>query len=135
MKSGTRPTTGINPKIDLASINIALIIKACARHRVATLKFGDLEISFGPKVKTTRTGPTFLEEVPPSPSEAHVEPPVTEITEQQQKNIARAALEQDELSLREQQFAELLVTDPEAAEQMLADGELDDVDDERGDDE
>lgn len=143
LTSGTKLTRGSSPKIELASSDIALIIKACARHGVATLKFGDLSLSFSPQVETPRTEPTFPGEVRPwetgdpveVPSEPHVQPPVTEMTDQERKNIERAAFEQDELTLREQQFAELMVTDPEAAEQMLVDGELDDVDDEHGDDE
>lgn len=125
-----------NQKIELASTDIALIIKACARHGVATLKFGDLELSFSPQVETTSTRPPLPGDDPVQVlSEAHVQPPVAEITEYQQSNIAKAALEHDELILREQQFAELVVTDPEAAEQMLVDGELDDADDDNGDSE
>lgn len=37
---------------------------------------------------------------------------------------ARASLEMEELRLREQQLDELLITDPEEAERMIASGEL-----------
>lgn len=126
---------GTNSTKGLASINIVCIIKACARHRVVTLKFGDLELSFDPKVKTPRPGSTKFVESHESQSVPHTQSPVTEITEQQQTNITREALVIDELALRDEQFAELLVTDPQAAEQMLVDGELDDDDESRGDDE
>lgn len=118
---------GSSPIKGLASTNIVGIIKACARHRVVTLKFGDLELSFDPKVKTTRPRSTNLVEPEPSQSDPQIQIPVTEITEQQ-KHIARGALTFDELTFRDQQFAELLVIDPQAAEQMLVDGELDDDD-------
>lgn len=133
MNSGMKRMTGSNVKKELASTDIVRIIKTCARHRVVTLKFGDLDLSFNPQVKTTRQRSTENVE-PLSQRDPHVKPPVTEITEQEQRTIASESLRLDELALRKQQFSELLITDPAAAEQMLADGELDDVDDELGDD-
>jgi hypothetical protein len=107
---GVRTTKG------LASEDICLIIESCSNHGVSTLKFGDFELSFGPKAQA----------LPPG-EDGNIDssiPPVTEITDDQRTKLAKDALEQDELDLRERQFAELTITDPLAAERMLIDEEV-----------
>lgn len=101
----------------LTAGDIGLILKACKATGVTTLKFGDLCVEFGNKPV-----PSHLAE------SLHLPPlhtiPVTEITEIQ-KQQSKESLFQSEQALKEDQIAELWITDPYKAEQMLANGELD----------
>lgn len=113
----------------LATADVCLIIEKCDIHGVASLKFGDLELSFCPPVET----PALKRQPHRADSTGTVEPhstiPDATMSDQQHKNLSKAALEQDELTLREQEIAELLITDPLEAERMLRDEELEDDDD------
>lgn len=110
---------------------IARIIEASALHGVTLLKFGDLEIWFGPHVKPGTTPAHPSAEVPNVETPIHT--PVAEMTEKQHDDANAKAIEQNEIDLREQQIAELLITDPEEAEKLIRQGELQDADDESGD--
>ena len=81
--------------------SIERIIKVAAECGVATLRYGDLEIQFG------NTWPK--------------QPQVIQATE---TNVeSKEVSEDDERAVREQQLAELLITDPEAFERMQLDRE------------
>lgn len=113
-------------KKPLDSSEICNIIEACAKSNVTLLKFGDLHVEFGPKAKTVAQ----VEE--PDLQAPHIEnKPDTEISEQHKKLNAEA-MEEQELLTREMQLEEALITDPVMHEQMLLDGDLEDVDDKPG---
>ncbi len=89
--------------------HLKFIVKLCVNFGVKSLKFQGLELEFG--------------DLPQLPQK---QKPVKAITDEQHKAQTKAALEEDELSLREQQILDLQLTDPSAAEEMIVNGELDD---------
>lgn len=117
----------------LTARDITLILNACVKADVRILKFSGLYVEFGQKRAPDQE---------PLADDLHLPPlhtiPVTEITEIQ-KQQSKESLFQGEQALKEDQIAELWITDPYKAEQMLANGELDesigrdDGDDETGD--
>lgn len=121
-----KPTAMSTEKLGLSSVEVCSILQSCAQHKVMELKFQDLQVSFSKPTETL-------------PGEASVgatsRPPVKAMTDQQHSNNARAALEQDELLLREQQLEELKITDPAEYERQIRDGELEDDDTADSDDE
>jgi hypothetical protein len=83
---------------------------------VAHLQYGPLQISFGQhpgrgNTQTASPGPTLPENGSPNILDEQA-------TEQ------HAALTKDEVTLREEQIAELWLTDPARAEEMLMRGEF-----------
>jgi hypothetical protein len=117
---------------------ISLILDACARNGVATLKFGNLEVWFGPKAGPPEIviprdfalkGPlppgavTNYPAQTPSPGD---EMPDHEKQEEQ-------SLRQSELALREEQLEELQITDPLAYERVIQNEGLEDADGANGD--
>lgn len=126
------PTTGTKNRSQsktLAPEEICAIIDACAKNGVATLKFGDLEIQRGPTAQLSEN-PEPPGSIAPTAHPLNV--PVAEMTEKQHAEQNERALLENENALREEQIAELLITDPLAAEKLIAMGELQDVDDEPG---
>lgn len=104
-------------KNTLSSRDICDILEACAKSKVTSLQFGGLIVSFGTPAASTI----------PNEEKSNA---VTTITEQHETST-RAAIEHDELVLREDQLANALVENPVLFEQMIKDGELEDVDDEQ----
>lgn len=88
---------------------------------MAELSFGPLTVSFG---KQTRETYYDVEKGPRTT-------PATAIAEPNHIKQSADALEQDEIRLREEEIAELLITDPLRAEELIRDGELEE--DERTD--
>lgn len=106
------------------------IIESCAKNGVELLRFGGLELKLRPMtLKITPEG-TLL--VPEPTNSEHLSPSPEIIVQEQQKEEVKA-IEQDELALREEQIAELLITDPLRAEEMMEEGLLEKDVDERGD--
>ena len=99
------------------------IIESCAKHKVSNLKFGDLEISFGPQAEATDLK---IPELPTAPQ--ITSNPDNEISDPR----TTAEIEKLEADLRDAEVAELTLTDPRALERMIENGELDDADDEPG---
>lgn len=77
------------------------MIRVAAECGVATLRYGTLEVHFG-------------NTWPKQPQVIHV--PQTNV---ESKEVS----DEDELAVKEQQLAELLITDPEAFEKMQFEGE------------
>ncbi len=106
--------------------DLCAILEACGKSHVAELKWGDLFVKFGPQSpvsqvvehRTPVVLPLESEDLTPEPR------PAKEIAETQ-TTIARESLELDEIHLKEDQLALLAIEDPQAYEQMVADGELD----------
>ncbi len=100
--------------------DLRVIVKLCVNFGVKSLKFRGLELEFGVAGDV------------PVPGLKALNKPVKAITADQHELQAKQALLEDELSVREQQIADLQLTNPLAAEEMIANGELDD---DSGDDE
>ena len=96
---------------------ICQIIKACADAGVTSLKCGPLELSFGKQT----------EKIPEE------KPAVTEITDNERKQIKEDSLTQDDVALRTDQIAMMLVENPSKAKELIASGDL--VDDDADTDE
>ncbi len=94
------------------------IVKLCVKNGITSLKWGALELDFGEQIKQNG------EQVSLSPQRGQT---VKAITEKQHKEQTTRSIEDEELLLREQQFAELQLTDPLAAEEMIVNGELSDT--------
>lgn len=110
------------PEFVLDSEEVCRIIDASARAGVRVLKFGGLYLQMG-EPKAVR------ESLPDSPPlAAHTPTPATEIAELNHVSQSQDALELDELQEREDQIAELLLTDPLRAEELIRDGELEEDD-------
>lgn len=109
------------------------IMESCARHGVTTLKFRDLEFTRGPQA------PQATEPEPAANDATQVLTPDATMSESQKPNekapVPLEDFEQPELELREDQIAELQLTDPLLAEQMMMSGELQDAGTNDGDDE
>lgn len=105
---------------------ICSIIESCSQHNVTKLKFGDLELEFAAR-KPEHASPGASAQEP-------VLPPDAEISEVQAQEEIRE-IEAENVRLREQELAEKLLTDPEAFERQLQEGDLADANDEYGDDE
>lgn len=114
-KSGTICMT-CEQKSSLSSADVCAILTSCREAGVSELEFGALRVTFG--------RPPRHETQEPLQSLATEE----EISANQVK-MARESLELDELAVREQQIEELLLTDPAKAEQMIIDGQLEEVTD------
>lgn len=98
---------------------VCAIISKCAESGVTELKFGDLHVSFQPKSEQTTQAATWAR--PAHHSD-------TEISEELLRQTDKERLEQDERRFREEQLAEMMLTDPLAYEELLASGELEDRD-------
>lgn len=92
------------------------IIKTCSGHNVSELKFGDLHVTFHRTVKSE------LEQTAPV-QPTHTD---TEISDEQREQIAKAALERDEISTREDQLDQMLIESPSDYERLIAEGDLED---------
>lgn len=94
---------------------VCKILEACALHGVAELKMPGLEASFfvtlGKTHQISGAGPT----IPPLDAEQTI---------QAQERVEKDSHEEQEIAVREEQIAELLITDPLAAEQLLEEGAL-----------
>ena len=95
------------------------IIRECKQQGVSELSFGDLRVLFG-----TSANKDLTQEIP-----AKAQPITTSQHEVQNKE----AIEQAELEYRDQQIAELMITNPLEAERLINSEELveDDLDDDR----
>lgn len=121
-KSGTKPTETNSRKSDLSSQDIEVILGACAKHGVSELQFRGMTVKFGM--------------TPDSPSGARgANSPVEAMTDKDHARNTKDALEKDELEFREEQLAELQITDPSRYEELVRDGELDEDDTEPAGDE
>lgn len=98
------------------------ILKACGEAKVTKLKFRDLEVEFDQTVAPPALPVAPIVDRPPLSN------PVAEITDSQHEKQSKASLEQAEIVLREAQIAELQITDPLAAEELIRNGELEEED-------
>lgn len=94
-------------------------------HNVAKLKFGDLEIEFDKQIEPQASPLPGLVSAPLTPD--------TAMSDQEHKKQTQQSLEDDEVTLREEQLALAFIENPSRAEELLLEGELVD-DDESGDD-
>lgn len=115
-KSSTSGTTHTGKSKDFISCEeVCKIIEVAAKRGVAELKFGVLELKFGPALsKPTAPGPT----IPAFRSE--------NVLQEQQIEHEKAILS-EEIRTREEQVAELMISDPLAAEEMMLQEEVERV--------
>ena len=92
---------------NLTSNQIIDILKACKKAGVSEMKFGELSLSFGE-----------------SHSKRHKKSPDTEISDESRKAMVAQSLELEEINSREDELAEMLLTDPVKYEALLMDGGL-----------
>jgi len=108
----------------MTTAQVCEILKACGEVAVTELKFGGLHVKFSPKAEV----PSFADlaharamqasmDMTPAPQSA------TEIAGIQTQEAAHA-LQRDETFLRREQIADLWITNPAKAEELLANGEL-----------
>jgi len=113
-------------KKSLDSKDILSIIESCATHGVILLKLENLHLELGKRTQQEDPSELLTSETHPKPTEAA-------ISEQQHATITQETLEEDELAIRDEQLAEMLLTDPQGAEEMLLNEELEDARDDRSD--
>lgn len=111
MPSGTKPTENKQ----LGAEDICAILKSCGASRVAELKFGDLYIAFDRPSPRTKAPQGAVEEKLPHPVVDPTDNPETVSAEQ---------TELDELRLKDEQIAHMLIENPQLAEELLIKGEL-----------
>ncbi len=99
--------------------DLKAIVKICVKNRVRSLKWQDFILDFG-------CGPAEENNPAPPPLPSQRKKPVKAITGEEQTAQTKLGLLEDELVLREQQIADLQLTNPLAAEEMIVNGELDD---------
>jgi hypothetical protein len=95
--------------------DVCRIIKACSEAKVTSFQDGNLRISW------EITSPS------PGPRAGDSPLPVATLTEPQHDEITKAALEVEELRLRETQLEDLAIDDPAEMERRIHAGELGDV--------
>lgn len=100
----------------LSSQELDAIIRSCSEAGVIKLKFGDLHISFGKKVREE-----LVATIPPKTFEP-------EISEEQHKAQTKNTVERNEIEMREEQVAFSIIEDPALAEKLISEGELPDDD-------
>lgn len=98
--------------------DICKIVVACREAGVATLKCGPLEVSFIHVVKPPPLDPHITGPAPTPAGE------VPEQIIQAQQQVEKTSHIEQEIQTRERQVAELMVTDPLLAEQLMEEGEL-----------
>ncbi len=111
---------------------LCLILKACRGAKVAELKFGDLQVIFHQQVEDEpRTpAPATMAELDArvallSKTSPQVSPPTADIVASQKTEATQSLLD-DEASARNDELAEMWLSDPARAEQLFAQGELED---------
>lgn len=105
----------------LSTDDVVRIIEASAHCGVLVLKFQGLMVSFGKQVE-----PASIVLPGDMAANNHALPVVEAPTDQQLQTQSHAALERDEMELREEQLAELAITNPLEFERMLNQGDLED---------
>ncbi len=100
-------------EIELKTEDVCRILEACAKNGVTEIKLGTLVARFDRPVK--------------APEQALVAAPAQVSAEQ--AKIEEEAHLKNELSFREEQLAELRLTNPKLYEELVASGELTDDDD------
>ncbi len=101
----------------LSSDQVCLILEASAKAGVSTLSFAGLHVTFGTSVEH---GPWATQHQPAGIPSENI------LSDTQHREQTQQAIEAQEIQMRERQMAELLITDPEAYERMLRDGDLSD---------
>ncbi len=118
--SGTKSTAAELTK-RLAAQEICLIIESSAQHKVSLLKFGDLEIRFGPPAaEQAQLAQMYAQSTP------GVEIPDHDA-------INAETLRRNTSEIRAEQLEELKITNPSLYEEFVMQEGLEDVDDESGD--
>ena len=125
METTEKHKTGRPEKQVLSVDGVLRIIEASAKSGVAILKFGDLELNFRPSQPGTLPTPG---EAPSQSVLPLASPPekIPVLTDEAQAEAAQRELELSELDLRDQQLAELMITDPAEFERQMHQGELED---------
>ena len=106
------------PKKFLTGSEIESIIQSCAKANVRVLEIHGIRLEFGAGVPSS----------PPQPAQVSSEPAPSEaaISEKHEKQ-SQEALEQDELRLRRDQLALMLIENPVEYEKLVASGELEEM--------
>lgn len=101
---------------DLTSEEVCTIIRQCGESHVSVLKFGALEVAFHDQVKPPEYTPPLF---------SH---PEAEISENPAANqIEQEAIHADELQVKLDRLAMMMVEDPAQYEKLLIDGDLENV--------
>lgn len=121
MVAKTKGKPGIAHKNNtFTAAEISEIIRQCSAQGVTELKYGDLHLAFRPKIE--------MEMGEQNPSRHQTKPTEAAISDEQHDKQSKQSLEKDEMDLREQQIAELHITNPLLAEQLMVEGDLVDDD-------
>lgn len=99
----------------LSASDVCSIIESCGKNKIAILKFGDLELRMGLPMYPD---PDFM----PPPTRTQV--PEAEISEEQRKEAEKAHV-QRELAAAAIEQEELILSDPARYEELVSTGALD----------
>lgn len=108
--------------MSLSTVDVCAIIKACGEAGVRRLSFDGLRLSLEKPSSDPRPPTPNPWEIGPGPSLAT--PSVPTPTAPEHSEIEKDTLEADELAIREAQMAELWITNPLRAEELISSGEL-----------
>lgn len=101
----------------LTTLEVCDILKSCAENHVSSLLWRELEVTFHQSVK-------------PVPPTGEIGESAAPLTQTQHDEFARQSIERDEISLREEQNANLPIESPLEYEEQLRGEDLeDDADD------
>lgn len=118
--NGTKPT-----ETELSSVDLCPILEASAKAGVTELKFRGLHVVFGRTAEQVVTmDPRFGLPAYPFVQQPPAAKTEMDLSAEQHKLIRKQYLENAETNLREDQLAELLVTNPQLYEELLQKGEL-----------
>ena len=144
-ETSTRSMRAMARRSSLTASDVCTIIEQSAKAGLAELSFDGLQISF---VRTYEQRQIIHGKVgglePPSPEalaqmqQASLHPsPYNNLSDEHHIQRTKEQIEEDEIRLREDQLAQMLIEDPQKFEELLAQGELDagiDVNDDGSDD-
>ncbi len=117
MRNGTAIMSSEN---ELKTEEVCRILEACAKSGVSELMFRTLTVRFDRPVEQT-----VVKLPDTAPAQVRAD----------QEKMAKESLLQDEIQVREDQIADLMITDPVTAEELIRSGELEEDDGRRPEDE
>lgn len=103
----------ISTKSLLSAADIVTILEASRKNGVSKLKFDTLEVFFDASLHDGPSGAQTVKSEQSAEQIAHT-----------QNEEEKKAIEADEFSVREDQIAELLISDPLLAEELMLQGDL-----------
>lgn len=119
--NGTRlpGATRADQKSSFTADELCLIVDTCVRRGVKSLRVGDLFLEF------QSASPVDTSQIPQVMSLGNER--ALDLTDKEHEELRRAHLESEEVRLKEERVAQMILEDPIGFERMLENGELEEM--------